>query len=132
MDLAVSARVDGSGASHDDEEGNYVGNDAAHDHVPARVHVIPDFDPLFNHGRLQVELHPGGDGSADHPDHHVEVTRLQVKAGLDGGAERLGPAGVGQETRKRIRHIEQARHQEYLLYKPVGALHDQRPDQHRP
>src|ERR1017187_10380385 len=74
LNVARVDAIDGAGAGDDDEEGHYVGHDAANDDFEARGGVFLDRDAFFDDGRLQIELHPGGDGGSDHANEHVDVT----------------------------------------------------------
>ncbi len=74
-------------AGHDDEPGDEIGEDAADDHIETRGCVVLDANSLLYDRRLQVELHPRGDGGAHDTDSHVDVglvamTQQQPKANL--------------------------------------------------
>jgi hypothetical protein len=77
LDIARVDAINSAGAGDDDEEGHYVGHDAADDDFEARGGVLLDRDAFFDDGRLQIKLHPRGDGGSDHPDEHIDITRLQ-------------------------------------------------------
>ena len=74
-----SLHVDGGGAGDHHEEGHHDGHDAAEDDIEPGKIVLIGGDALFNHRRLLVELHPGGDGRADDADqgHQVGAVGLE-------------------------------------------------------
>src|SRR5437016_2784371 len=71
--IMITVQVERGRAGHNDEPGNYVGEDAADNHVELRRVVLTPSNSFFHDGRLEIELHPGRDRRSNHADHHVEV-----------------------------------------------------------
>ena len=101
------------------------------DHVEPRGLESVTRDALFHNRRLQVELHPRGDGRSDNADHHEDIgliaKRFQVRR-LEGGDDRVFPGGLRQNARKNVRHIEDRRDQEHFLDSLVMPFHHHQPD----
>ena len=93
----------GRRAGQDDESGDDGHDDAPDDDVEAGVLVVLDHDVLLDDGRLEVELHPGGDGRPDEADDHPQRARGEVEARAGRGSSRSPPSPAWPGTRRRCR-----------------------------
>ena len=126
--------VERGGAGHDDEPGDDVGEEAADDYVQPRGGVILDANALLDDRRLQVKLHPRGNGGADDADGHVHIGLVAPhRSGrqLDGGQKRIVPTGLREHPGKDVADIDQRGDDEDLFRALVAALHHHVPDQRR-
>ena len=122
--------IQGSGAGNDDEPGDDVGKNATRDHVQSRSLVLAASNSFLHDGRLQIKLHPWGDGGAHHGNHHVQVTRLPKHfAGrwLNGGNESVDPGWFRQDTGENVSHVKERRDQENFFHGLVLAFEDDDP-----
>ncbi len=126
-------RYKACGASYDDEPGHDVGENAAHDHIPARgLKPTPGY-PLFHNRGLQIELHPGRDGRPDHANHHVQVgllPKLGPLGRLEGCFRSDFPCRMRQRSRENVSDIEERRCQENFLNALVLTFHHDQPNDH--
>ena len=129
LDGAHAVHEERGRAGHDDEPGDHVGEDAAHDDVEARGRIVLYANSLLHDRRLQVELHPRSDGRSHHADRHVDVALIPHRAfgQRDGGAQRLVPVGLGENAGKDIRDVDERGGKEDFLGAFVVAAQHQRP-----
>src|SRR5208282_2280485 len=131
--VTIAMQVERGRASDNDEPGNHVGEDAAHNYVELRGFVLAPRDAFFHDRRLQIELHPGRDRSSNHADHHVEVRALPEGGHLwrlDGGLDGLDPGRLGQHSGKYISDVEERSRQEDFLNALVLPFDCDEPDDH--
>ena len=134
LDGAHAVHVERGRAGHDDEPGDEIGEEAAYDDIEARGGVVLDANSLLHDRRLQIELHPWGDGGADDADGHVHVCLVApdgVGGQLDGGQERVVPAGLREHAGKDVGDIDDGGDEEDFFRAFVVAANDQEPDQRR-
>ena len=124
----MAVHVNCRGASHDDEERHEVGEDAANDHIPFREDIVLDLDALFDHRRLEVELHPRRDGRADKAQQHDKVLGVELDGGLDGPDESRRPVRMGQIAGDGISNVKDTGDEKDFFDQPVRPSHHQRPD----
>ena len=102
----------------------------AHHNVEARGGVILDANSLLHDRRLQIELHPWGDGGAHHADGHVHVGLVApdgLGGQLDGGPERVVPTGLRKHAGKDVGDVDQRGGEEDFFSAFVVAANDQKP-----
>src|SRR6185437_8362965 len=119
-------------AGNDDEPTNNIGKKRAYYYVRSRCSQLFYVGSFFDHRRLHVELHPGGDGGADDGDGHINVTGFvpyRMRRQFDGGEHSGMPGRSGQKAGEDVGQIESGGDEKDFFHAFVIAFDDQQPDQ---
>ena len=116
---------------NNDEPGHNVCEEATKDHIEPGGLVLARGYAFFHDGGLQVKLHPGGNGRANHSDQHVNVVFVPKQAALLGYKCRFNgfsPTRPGQHAGDDVADVKKRRRYKNLFYALVVAFDHQQPD----
>ncbi len=120
------------GRREHDAERDGVGPHRADHRVGSLVGQVLHADALLGDGGLEIELHVGRDGGADHGHRqqqhlggaHPRHAQRWVGQPMDHAA----PVGMDKHRCRDVRHEHQAQQQEQLLQPPIAGIHDHQPE----